>query len=69
MTTEQVCTDCGALFDTSDALDQHRLDAQHPQPSEAAFKCDECADEFDSQARLEEHLSEVHGAEPDAPIR
>jgi hydrogenase maturation factor HypF (carbamoyltransferase family) len=65
MTTEQVCTDCGALFDTADALEQHRGQGTHAQ----VFKCDECAEEFSSQAGLESHLAEVHAAEPDAPIR
>jgi hypothetical protein len=65
MTTEQVCTDCGALFDTAEELDSHRGESGHRQ----AFKCDECGAEFASQGDLEEHLTEVHSAEPDAPIR
>ena len=63
MTTEQVCTDCGALFDTAAELDQHR--GNHP----PVFKCDECAEEFSSQGEFEKHLTEAHAAEPDAPIR
>ena len=65
MTTEQVCTDCGALFDTAGELENHRGTANHVQ----AFKCDQCAANFGSQEDLENHLAEVHAAEPDAPIR
>ena len=69
MTTQQVCTDCGATFESEDALSRHRLEAAHRSAAEMAYKCDECADEFSRQEELEKHLAEVHAAEPDAPIR
>jgi DNA-directed RNA polymerase subunit RPC12/RpoP len=69
MTTEQVCTDCGATFESEDALSRHRLEAAHRSAAEMAYKCDECGDEFSRQEDLERHLTDVHAAEPDAPIR
>lgn len=65
MTTEQVCTDCGVLFESEDALVRHRGESGHA----SVFKCDECAQEFSTHGELETHLADTHAADPDAPIR
>jgi hydrogenase maturation factor HypF (carbamoyltransferase family) len=65
MVTEQVCTDCGARFETGDALARHRSETSHSD----VYKCDQCADEFTSQDALEAHLATGHGAETEPPIR
>ena len=53
------CRDCGEVFDAADATDAYR---RH----QCLFVCDECGEEFNSQAALNEH---THGDEPDVQCR
>ena len=69
----RLCSDCADVCDTTARIGARRTGSNEHVLVEmlelCARACDECAAEFDSQAGLEQHLSQVHTAETDAPIR
>ena len=66
---EAICRDCGRVFRSEDALDEHRAEAHASEvkaPSEPArprtMKCSLCRDRFTTTAALQEHTRKAHSS-------
>ncbi len=62
---EAVCSDCGRVFRSEDALVEHRTEAHAGQestsrPPAAKIRCSLCQKQFLSAAALREHNAKAH---------
>jgi uncharacterized C2H2 Zn-finger protein len=60
---EERCPDCGMTFDSQEALDAHRLEANHPAlPQDDKLECERCGFVMESPEELARHMRMIHGA-------
>ena len=65
---EERCPDCGETFATLDALNEHRLTANHPAlPEDQKYACDQCEFVMESREELSRHMEMVHGSTAGSP--
>ena len=65
---EERCPDCGETFATLDALNEHRLAANHPALPEAQkYPCDQCDFVMENRKELSRHMEMAHGSPASSP--
>jgi uncharacterized C2H2 Zn-finger protein len=61
---EAICSDCGRVFRSEEALADHRAEAHAGQegttPHPATIRCSLCKAKFRSTAALQEHNAKAH---------
>ena len=66
--SEEKCPDCGESFGSREALDEHRLAANHPAlPADEKFPCERCDFVMESKEELRRHMELMHGATSGSP--
>ena len=66
--TPERCPDCGETFASLDALNEHRLAANHPAlPPDEKYPCKQCDFIMESPEELRRHQEMVHSPVQDAP--
>jgi len=63
---EAICSDCGRIFRSEDALALHRTESHEgtdpppPSPAPSDFRCERCHRSFATKSGLSKHLARVH---------
>ena len=66
--TQERCPDCGETFDSLNALNEHRLAANHPAlPPDEKYPCNQCDFIMESPEELRRHQEMVHSPVQQAP--
>ena len=65
---QERCLDCGETFDTLDALNEHRVAANHPAlPPDEKYPCNQCDFIMESPEELRRHQEMIHSPAQHAP--
>jgi predicted dithiol-disulfide oxidoreductase (DUF899 family) len=65
---DERCPDCGETFQSLDALNEHRLAANHQAlPPDEKHPCNECEFIMETVEELQRHKEMVHGAATHTP--
>lgn len=55
-----ICTVCGRLFNTKEALYTHRTSAHPKAPTDLPYSCPYCSKKFETKAQVDAHVSSAH---------